>query len=110
MKVRQFVLLSEELIFGLTETVVGEQFILDDVLVRTNERQRRPDVIFAVIDSRDDWSSSDELLVGELFVRPFQVFQDSLLAPDQFLCFSEFMFLMSWCTKSTCGSTFSKFS
>ena len=69
LEVAQLVHLPQELVLALSEPVVREQLVVDDVLVGADERQRRPDMFFVVIDARNERRADDELRVRKRFVR-----------------------------------------
>ena len=49
----QLVDLAEKLVLAEAEAVIRQQFVVDHVLVRADERQDRPDVLLVVVDARE---------------------------------------------------------
>ena len=62
------------------EAVVGQQLVVDDVLVGSDERQHRPDVLLVGVDAGDQRRAGDEVDVGEGLVGLLEVRQDPLVA------------------------------
>ena len=76
----QFIHHAQALVLAQAKAVIGQELIVDHVLVRANEGQDRPDVLLIGIHAGNQRRAGDEVDVGKRFIGFFEVRQDALVA------------------------------
>ena len=75
----QLIHFAKKFVLAQAEAVIGQQFVVDHILVRANERQNRANVLFIGIDAWNQGRAGDEVDVRKRLVGFLEVLQNALV-------------------------------